>query len=954
MRITRKRTRLATAILLASLAWMHGWTQQPPQDQADRNTGTITGVLMDPSGAVVPGASVMLMSGDAVATVVSCTTSDEVGRYRLRAAAGTYTVVAEWPGFARFESEPVQIEDDAAPHPRTIDINFKIATRVDRIEVPDESAGNGSFNGNMIVLSRRDVAQMPQDPAALLNELQGLAGSPNAQLLVSGFSGGKLPARDSIGLIRIKQNPYSAENDTDPGTGVIQVSTRVGTDKLHGELYLYGDDSALNAGNPFAPGRPGYYADGSGGSMTGSLNHKASYFAGWDQLKLAMNSAIDAETLDANLNQALVNYAVQTPQSTVNASSRLDLHPATNSRVMVRYVFDRGAQTNGGIGQLALASQGFSNSTVTQTLQFANTQSIGAKIVNETRFQYIRARAQQTPASTAPAIVVEGAFVGGGNSQGYFTDHLDRYELQNYVSLAEGRHYLNLGARLRLARDANHSLANYNGEFIFSSLSAYQATAQGIAAKDSMAHIQAMGGGASEFSLIAGSPDAAVAVGDAALFVQDDWKIWQTLTLSYGLRFETQNHIADHADWAPRIGFSWGLRRPAKGGAKAVPNYVLHGGAGIFYRRFTPDSALQVERQNGLTQQEYVVASPAFCPGATVTTGLGCPGVPGVSELAAQAGTATIYSVSANFHAPYYIGESLGLDRRLGHFGTASVTYLNNRGVHTQLTENVNAPLPGTYDPSNVASGVRPLGGNQNIYEYMSEGVYRSHRLTTNLTLRASRFTVYGYYTLRFDKSDAESNGGFPSNQYNLGQDYGRSLDDVRHTLTIGENATLPYGIETSGYLQAASGAPFDIVLGQDLNGDTVFDDRPAFATNLTRPSVVTTKWGVFDTSPIAGQTIIPRNYGQGPGLFVVNLAVGKSISLGPEVMESDGPTKGPLPRKYTVELWVESQNLLNHANLTPPVGTLNSSLFGHSIGVTGGSSLSPDRVLDLQLSMRF
>ncbi|MDP9049686.1 MAG: carboxypeptidase regulatory-like domain-containing protein [Acidobacteriota bacterium] len=950
------------AILLFSLGWIQSRGQQALQGNvhaASRATGSIAGVVTDPTGAVVEGATVMLISSDHSDGAVIRTTTGEIGRYRLPAATGTYTVVAEAAGFARFESQPVRIEmrqnvgDDPTALVRVLDIGLKIATRVERIDVPDESTGIGDGNGDTLVLSRRDVEQMPLDPKALLQELQGLAGSPTAQLYVSGFSGGKLPARGSIGQVRIKQNPYSAENDTDPGTGVIQVTTRVGSEQLHGELYLFGDDSALNAGNPFAPGQPGYYADGSGGSVTGSLNRKAGYFAGWDQLKLAMNSAIDAETLDANFNPTQTSYAVPTPLSNVSASSRIDLRPAENSTLMLRYAFDHSVQINGGVGQLALASQGYSSNKDVQTLQVANTQTIGAKIMDETRFQLIRTRSRQTPVSSRPAIVVEGAFLDGGNELGAFSDHLDRYELQNYVSLAHGRHYVNFGGRVRVVRDANSSLADFAGEFIFSSLSAYQATARGVAARDSFVDIQNAGGGASEFRLNAGSPDAKALLVDAGLFVQEDWKLRPNLTLSYGLRFETQNYIADHADWAPRIGVSWAFGKPAKGGAKAAPNYMLHAGAGVFYKRFTADSALQVERQNGVTQEEYLVASPQFCPEVTSPAASGCPGIPILARLAAQSGTAAIYRVSRSFHAPYYVSETVGLDRRLGHFGTAGVSYLNNRGVHTQVMENVNAPLPGTYDLANSTSGVRPYGISQNMYEFASEGVYRSSRLTTNLTLRTSRLTVYGYYTLRFDKSDAESSS-FPSNQYNLGVDYGRSLGDVRHTLTAGEHWTLPFGMETSGYVQAMSGAPFNIVTGQDGNGDTQFNDRPAFATDRTRTSVVTTRWGVFDASPIAGQTIIPRNYVQGPGMFVVNLALGKSWGLGREVKSAGGARGGAQPSRYTMELWAESQNLLNHANLTPPVGTLSSPLFGQSIGVTGGSSLSADRVVDLQLSLRF
>jgi hypothetical protein len=914
--------------------------------------GIVHGVVTDPSGAVIAGARVALIP-DAGDEPAADARTNEAGIYALSAAAGIYRIAVEAPGFAKFEGEPVAVGtsevSDRLDAGRTINVMLKLPVQMERIDVAGETEPAGSVAGGGVLLTRREVQQMPLDPAALLDELLGMAGGPGAELYVGGFSGGTLPSRDSIASVRIRHSAFSAENDIDPANGIIQVSTRPGTGALHGEMYVYGDDSGLNAGNPFAPGQPGYYAYGTGGTLSGPWRRKVTYFAGWDQLQLAMNSAVNAQILDAGLNQVTVSDAEASPRSDISGSSRLDLQPWTNSTLMLRYGFDRNTQSNGGVGQLALASQGFNSNTMTQTFRVANTQLFGARVVNETRFQYIRMHATQTPEVIGPTILVEGSFLGGGNNLGPYSNGQDRFELQNYVSVAQGHHYVEAGARLRVGREASESQANYQGEFVFSSLAAYQATEVGAAAGKSFSQIAASGGGAIQYNLNTGPAGAALSLADAAAFIQDDWKTLPNLTLSYGLRFETQTYIADHADWAPRIGFSWGVGR---GNSKGTTNYVIRGGVGVFYRRFGLESALRVQRQNGAGQQELIVANPQFCPPGPTIFG-GCGGAPTAVTLASTAAQPAVFSVSPQFHAPYYIAESVGVDRRFGRAGTAGLTYMNSRGVHTQLLENVNAPLAGTYDAANPASGTRPFGASGDDYQFESGGVFRSQRLTANLAVRTRHASIFATYVLRFDHSDSEGDGTFPMDNRNLRADYARSLDDVRHTFTLGESATLPFGIQTSGYLRALSGAPFNIVVGSDLNGDTQFNDRPSFATDLTRPSVVSTAWGTFDAAPIAGQTIIPRNYGQGPGQFVVNLAAGRSIPLGPKRVETDGTPGGKTRRKYALEMWVQSQNLLNHPNLTSPVNILGSPLFGRSMGLTGASELSPDRVLDLQLSIR-
>jgi len=275
--------------------------------------------------------------------------------------------------------------------------------------------------------------------------------------------------------------------------------------------------------------------------------------------------------------------------------------------------------------------------------------------------------------------------------------------------------------------------------------------------------------------------------------------------------------------------------------------------------------------------------------------------------------------------------------------------------------ENTNAPLPGTYNISVPGSGTRPFGGTQNIYQYTSEGVLNTQRFTTNFFLHfGNRFVAYGFYQLQSMRT--ETDGSFASNSYNLGADYGRSANDIRHQATIGSALQLPFHLRATSFLTMRSGAPFNIIVGQDLNGDSIFNDRPAFATDLTRSSVVATKYGIFDTSPLSGQTIIPANYGQGPGLFVVNLNLNKTIGFGPATRPAGAIAAKPAPgqkphvdHRFSLDIGVDAQNLFNQVNLASPVGTLNSPLFGKSIALAAGSgSTGANRIIEISTFFRF
>ena len=114
-------------------------------------------------------------------------------------------------------------------------------------------------NASAIVIKGKDLDALSDDPDELQSELTALAGpaaGPNgAQIFIDGFTGGQLPPKSSIREIRINQNPFSAHYDK-LGYGRIEILTKPGTDKVHGNLMVMGNDSAFNSLNPFVTKEP--------------------------------------------------------------------------------------------------------------------------------------------------------------------------------------------------------------------------------------------------------------------------------------------------------------------------------------------------------------------------------------------------------------------------------------------------------------------------------------------------------------------------------------------------------------------------------------------------------------------------------------------------------------------------------------------------------------------------
>lgn len=918
------------------------------QQAKPAKTGTLSGSVVDPQSAVIPQAQVSIACGGAAAVQV---TTDGLGRYTAAGLApGVCTVRAQAPGFRTAQRDGIKL---AAGATQRLTVTLEIDVAEQQVVVSASAVdASPDKNGDAIVMQGDTLRALSDDPDVMQQQLQSIAGSDpegGSQLMLDGFSGGRMPPKSAIREIKVNQNPFSAEYDW-IGYGRIEILTKPGADKWHGEAWAQGNDSPWNARNPFTSIEPDYHSSRWGGDMNGPLSKNSSVFLNLYGMNGVNESVVNAVVLDGTLSPVALRQIVSTPSTEMNFSPRYDLQWGKVHTITARYELNRSTQTNGGVGQLSLATQGDDNTNTQQTLQLSDTQAYSAKVLNETRFQYVRGRMRQTPQNRDVTVNVSGSFVGGGNSAGTLRDAQDHYEFQDYLKLEEGNHDLNLGGRLRAVRDSNSSTAGYNGQFTFSSIEAYQITEQGLANGQTAAEIRAAGGGATQFTQTEGTPNLAVNLVDAGLFAEDNWKVRPEVTLSYGVRYETQSGIPDHGDFAPRTAVAWSI----PGGKDKPPRAVVRAGYGWFYRRFESSELLQARRQNGTLQTTTVITNPDFFPETCADSGVDC---------SSSSSTPTVYQISPALRSPIQEVGTFGIDKPIGKIGQISVNYMHWRGTHLFLTRNINAPLPGTYDPADPTSGTRPLGVDENIYEYDSVGASKRNRLNVNANAHWKSSGLWLYYGIGKAHSNTSDLSTFLAHPYDPHQDYGRASYDMRNRLFVGGFASLPWHLRVNPFVMWRSGMPFNITVSEDLNGDSQFNDRPAFATDLTRPSVYVTKWGTFDADPIAGQTIIPVNIGKGPGAFLANVRMNREIHFGPPVPPEPGEgdakpapaEKKEVEKKYEVDVGVEVQNLLNHPNYSQPVGVLGSTLFGKSISaedIWGNGSQS--RSINLEMSFHF
>ena len=962
---------------------------------AQSGNGGLKGKVADQTGAVIPQAKVTAVSADGKRTTA---TSDGAGLFEIGSLTpGSYIVFVEANGFAPYRRDAVMV---SAGSTQALNLSLEIQAKEEKVEVQDEGTQldvSSSSSAGSLIIKGKDLEALSDDPDELQSELQALAG-PSAgpsggQIYIDGFTGGQLPPKSSIREIRVNQNPFSAQYDK-LGYGRIEIFTKPGTDKYHGQFFFNDSNSIFNSRNPYVFVKPSYNSEIFDGNLGGPINKKASFFIDASRRNMddfSAISAIDPSQLPNPLTPTSVIpqviESISNPRTRTNFNPRVDVQLTPTNSFTARYQITHDSEQNSGLGTFSLPSIAYNLNETEHTVQLSDTQIISTKMVNETRFQFQRDINHQLPLGTGPLVDVQQSFSFGQSSEGLARTTENNYELQNYTSLTAHNHLIKFGARLRRITADQFTNANFNGEFIFSSvnpndplsaLEAYQNASQGLCQSGQNYQAQNC---PSQFMLTVGSPNVSVGWFDAGLYAEDEWRVKPNISLTYGLRFESQNNIHDHADFAPRLGVAWGLGSDGK----TPPKTVLRGGFGIFYDRFGYNLIQQATLLNGVTQQKAVVQAPQFFSTDPATW-------PSFSNLTTT-GSPTIYQVAPNLTSPYTIQSAASIERQITKAATISLTYLNSRGEHAFYIDNINAPYPGT-----TVRAQAQAYNNDNVYQYQSGGIFRQNQLIVNARVNTGkRLSLFGFYTLSYANSSVASGGSaggffasggttsasFVSNQFDPLADYGRAAFDVRHRAFLGGSVTMPYGFSLFPFVIINSGSPYNLTSGQDNNSDSIFNDRPAIA-NPGGPIVCTNR---NDFSLAQAGPLVPINDCTGPGNVTVNLRLSKTIGFGRESKGAGGGGGGmggprgggyggglggrglsgggggnpfasgqSTNRRYNLTFSISARNLFNTFNPGNPVGNLSSPLFGETLSVGGGAfaSASANRRVDLQVRFSF
>ncbi len=791
---------------------------------------------------------------------------------------------------------------------------------------------------------------------------------------------------EAVQEFQVNRNAFAAEFGFTAGTAV-NVITKSGTNDVHGSGYLFFRSQLTSAR---------YFFDRStkkafdqqlypGGTLGGPIvRNKAFFFTSYEALKadsarfrrytdnpavlgpsaaqasylaqLAGASDLNIQRIGAALRPALTTTNFPPTMKLLTQSegtfsaparvhtwvSRLDYQIRDTDSLTGRFSLVHSDTDQLGIANGTAPSATTNLFSRDYTALATWTHNFSSNVINQARAQLVPHNSARTlsKAPESTSLVISGIATFGRGFAAPFNTFQDRYQFEDTLSWAKGRHFFKFGGSYR---PVNYRVINelwFGGEWTFSS--GFYPVIQGVPAADRASLVA--------FNRSIGMPDNGPALANLTalqsvnlgvpftfrqgfnnpewhdwahflgVFAQDSWKVTPRFTVDAGVRLDHDREptpLHPYSFLSPRLGLAWDPFGDQK--------TVIRAGGGIFvspvYYQVGYLTNLLNDSGRYINQIFKTPASGAEAPPVLWGNGLALGKLPftaiGEQDLNAigvktgrGAPGRVIFDAGPNYKNNYSIQASFGISRQIVRDLSLEISYQLYKGVHIQVPQEFNYRETGVTLPGlgPQLAPIDPTITQRNLYSSIGNSMY--HGMTASLTKRYSRYSQlqinYTFSKTIDDVTDFNSAfAAFIPTRLNL--ERGLSAFDIRHNFVASGVFRSPWqagaghnlasralaDITLSPIVFLRSGIPFTLRAGRDINGDSHSTyDRPFLAA---------------------------RNTGLGEGFSAVNLRLSKDFYV-----RRDKGTK--------VEFITEASNLLNHTNflaVNDVVGTDPKYLFG-------------------------
>jgi hypothetical protein len=865
--------------------------------------GLLQGIVKDPSGALIPNATIALRDSGTQRQA----STDERGHWKLECLPyGTYSLQITAPGFRPLGQRVVIQQRE------TTMLTSSLALEEVQQDLDVTASETGGTSGESPVLGASALAGFADDPDELTRQLQTLAASTGgvpgtATVVVDGFQGAsKLPPKSAIREVRINPDMYSAEYGYPPyAGGRIEVYTKSGQDKYHGALFGSLSSHVWNANDPLSISRTPADKVRAGFELSGPfLSNKHSDFAlDLEHRSIDENAVVNATVLSTSGTPSLLNQTVSTPQRLWIGNGRLGWQLGSKDSLALSFAANRNALKNKGVGGPVLQEAGYDNLMEQYDLRVANTQFVSNSFLHSTRLGWSWKTTEQVPTSVMPSVTVSGFFTGGGSSQGHLATKEHDLEWDDDIYISKKQHTVKTGIQMFAAFIDSSNPNTFNGAYTFAGGTAPGLAGSGTIVIDGLEQYRRAlaglaGGYVTAYSLTTGDEHVPITQWTAALYVQDDWKLSKQISLSGGLRYFLQTSPNVPATFAPRLGIAYGF------GPKQ--SWVLHARSGFFYTPISTGVSLETARLDGVRQQNLTVYDGDYQnPISSGNVG---------SQIVQTRSFARGVGIAPSWQS------QLGLEHRFRGGWSANANIYYTSAWDMLRSSNVNSPLL-PINASNPALGVRPYAPNLNQFEYGTTGRFQGPYAFLGLTHFAKSFSVITGYLYNGFRTNADTPNTFPQSSYAKTGDWARPTGATKQSAYVVFMYALPFAISTTTNLSVSSGAPYDITTGLDGNGDGVFNDRPS-KVSVGGSGVFSTPFGLLSVTPVNGT--LPRNYGTMPATLHLDFSLGRSFVWKEDMFGGK--------RQQTFRVEARSFNLLNHSNYTGMDGIVGTTQFAAPI----------------------